>query len=395
MGNAIENFRQQTSACTLRVHALVLAALCALAFTIPVFAHAQVLHQDIQGVWRAQVVAVLESDTVRVPGTDVESAVQTLRVELLSGERVGEEIEFVNDFIQLDEGDTFFLNYLVTVNGDEFYSVREVDRRGAMALLFALFVAVIVGFGGWQGVRSLLSLAGSLLVIAYVLVPQLVAGVSPVPLSIAVAGLVLFFAIFFTHGFNIRSAIAYAGTMTAVFLTGLLAFFTITGADLTGFSSDATVYLNLSTGGELDFVGLLLAAVIIGALGVLDDIAVTQVAVVRELVDIRTLGKWEIYHKAMRVGREHVGALVNTLVLAYTGAALPLLLFFSVSDTSVLTIINREIFATEIIRSLIGSIGLILAVPITTLLAVVILHRFRDRLPKDDHGHSHGHSHAH
>ncbi len=217
-------------------------------------------------------------------------------------------------------------------------------------------------------------------------------GISPVPLSVIVAGLVLFLAIFFTHGFNIRSGIAYAGTIIAVILTGLFAYFSIYITDLTGFSSDESVYLNLSTGGELDFVGLFLASVIIGALGVLDDIAVTQVAVVRELFGVGNLTKKEIYQKAMRVGREHVGALVNTLVLAYTGATLPLLLLFSLSESGALAIINREIFASEIVRGLVGSTGLVLTVPITTFLAVIILNKYRNKLSPSE-AVSHGHSH--
>ncbi len=361
-------------------------------FTFAFSAQAQVLHQDLQGVWQAEVIEALPTETFLVPGTDVKSEVQTLTVRLLDGERRGDFVTFENDYILLEEGDKFYLNYLVTFEGDEYYSVREVDRRNGMFVLFGIFVATVLLFGGFQGLRSLLSLAGSLLVITYILVPQLVAGISPVPLSIIVAGLVLFLAIFFTHGFNIRSGIAYAGTIIAVILTGLFAYFSIYITDLTGFSSDESVYLNLSTGGELDFVGLFLASVIIGALGVLDDIAVTQVAVVRELFGVGNLTKKEIYQKAMRVGREHVGALVNTLVLAYTGATLPLLLLFSLSESGALAIINREIFASEIVRGLVGSTGLVLTVPITTFLAVIILNKYRNKLSPSE-AVSHGHSH--
>ena len=348
-------------------------------FAMALPAAAQELHQDVQGVWHAEVLRINSEQEVTVPGTDVLSREQNITVLLLDGERKGEEVTFDNDFIILEEGDRFFLNYLVTVGGTELYSVREIDRRGALAGVFLAFVFVVIVFGGWQGVRSLLSLAGSLLVIAYVLLPQLVAGVSPVPLSMVVAGAILFFAIFFTHGFNKRSVIAYCGTMLAVFITGALALFSITSASLTGFSSDDAVYLNLSTGGTLDFVGLFLAAVIIGALGVLDDIAVTQVAVVHELFQTGNIKAREVYAKAMRVGREHVGALINTLVLAYTGAALPLLLLFSLSESGPLSIVNREIFAAEIIRALVGSMGLILTVPITTLLAVWLLRKNKEQ----------------
>ncbi len=335
---------------------------------------AQELYEDLRGVWLAEVVRVLDERIETVAGTDVANTVQTLEARFLEGERKGETVTFANDFIRLEEGDTFYLNYFFTIDGDEIYSVREVDRRGTLFALAALFGLLIFVLGGKQGLCSLFSLAGSLFVVIYVLLPALVKGYSPVLTSSAVAGIILFFAIFLTHGFNRRSAIAYAGTIIAVVLTGVLAYVFVHVARLSGFASEEALYLNLGTGGELDLAGLLLAAIIIGALGVLDDIAVTQVAVVRELYEAdETLTKKQAYAKAMRVGKEHVGALVNTLVLAYTGAALPFLLLFSQSASGFTAIINREIFATEIIRTLVGSIGLVLTVPIATLLAVWFL----------------------
>lgn len=362
----------------------------------PLSIHAQELHQDIQGVWRAKVLEVSNERTVTVPGTRVVNTTQTLSVKLLDGVRSGEIVTFENDYIQLDAGDTFYLNYMVTVNGEEFYSVREVDRRVPLAGIFLLFVLAILILAGKQGLRSLLSLAGSLLVIMYVLVPGLVQGYSPIPISIAVASAILFFAIFFTHGFNRLSVVAFSGTILAVALTGLLAYFSIHITNLTGFASDESIYLNLNTGGTLDFVGLLLAGIIIGALGVLDDIAITQVAVVRELYETSVrVTRWSVYRKAMRIGREHVSALVNTLVLAYTGAALPLLLLFSLSESSTTSIINTEVFATEIVRSLIGSIGVVCTVPIVTFLAVMFLRNYSgEKCTQQEEEKIHAHSHS-
>lgn len=346
--------------------------------TLPFSAFAQELHQDEQGVWRAEVLQVENERTEIVPGTETETNIQTITARILEGEREGETVTFENDYIQLTEGDTFFLNYLVTINGDEIYSVREVDRRASLGIIALLFVAVLLVFARFQGLRSLVSLAGSLLVILFVLIPLLVQGYPPIPVSVGVAGSILFFAIFFTHGFNKDSLIAYIATVLSVLLTGLLAYMAVTLTSLTGFSSEESVYLNLNTGGVLNFEGLLLAAIIIGALGVLDDIAITQVAVVRELHALDdALSFRAMYEKAIRVGKDHIGAVVNTLVLAYAGAALPLLLLFSLSESPFLTIINREIIATEIIRTLVGSTGLILAVPITTLLAVFVYKKYR------------------
>jgi uncharacterized membrane protein len=332
------------------------------------------LHQDLQGIWHAEVVEVVESWTEILPPDDIETAYQTLRVRLNEGKNKGDIIEFENDYVQLEEGQKFFISYYEQLDGRVFYSMHSIDRRGALGMLFALFALILVIFSGKQGLRSLMALAGSLIVILYVLVPSLVSGFPPVLISIVVAISVLFFAIFLTHGFNRRSLVAFGGTTISIVLTGILALVAIHSTYLTGFASDESVYLNFNTGGTLDFVGLLLAGVIVGVLGVLDDIAITQVAVVRELFEANPAqSKLRAYKSALRVGREHIGALVNTLVLAYTGTALPLILLFSQSASGYASIVNQEIFATEIVRTLVGSIGLILAVPITTLLAVYVL----------------------
>jgi uncharacterized membrane protein len=232
---------------------------------------------------------------------------------------------------------------------------------------------------------------GSFLAIFYILMPGILGGWNPLLASILVASGILFAVIFFTHGFNRESLVAYTGTMLAVFLTGILAIFSVHLTDLSGFASEATTYLNFSTRGALDFTSLLIGAIIIGVLGVLDDIAVTQAAVVTELYDSNpSLSRREAYKRALRVGKEHVGALVNTLVLAYAGASLPLLLHFYVSSSSLSMAINTELFATEIVRTIVGSIGLIMTVPIVTGLAVFYLKGYKSK-----HGHSHGHGHHH
>lgn len=379
----------------------ILLSILVFSFLVPI-ASAQELYQDFQGTFRAKVLAVKNVESILVPGTDVASTVQTLEVIFLEGPRKDQAVTFENDYIQLEKGDVFYLDYLVSIDGVEHFVIREMDRRIPLAIVVGLFALTVLVFGGMQGLRSLVSLGASLLVIIYALVPALVEGYSPVLVSTLVATVVLFCAIFFTHGFNRSSAIAFCGTLAAVGVTGLLAWLSIAYTSLSGLSSDETVYLNLNTRGELDLVGLLLAAIIIGALGVLDDIAITQVAVVEELYKFETfLTKWDIYRRAIRVGKEHVGALVNTLVLAYAGASLPLLLLFSLSDSSWLSIVNREVFATEIVRSMVGGIGLVLTVPITTLLAVLILSRHRPKRGERDELldterpriHAHGHHH--
>ena len=360
---------------------------------VPFFVGAQEIHQDLQGVWRAEVKEIIDSGEKAIPGTDAKTKYQTIKVEILEGERTGEIIEIENDFILLEVGQKFYMNYLITAQGDEIFSVRDVDRRTTLFFLTALFAGIVLYFGRWQGLRSLLSLIGSFLIIIYVLLPLLINGYNPILTSILLGSVILAIAIFFTHGWNYKSLIAFSGTVISVCITGFLAWFSVKILNLSGFFSDETVYLNFSTQGSLDFEGLLLGGIIIGVLGVLDDIATTQVAVVAELKRAANhLKPKELYQKALRVGNEHISALVNTLVLAYAGVSLPLLLWFSQSKSDFGRIINNEIFATEIARTIVGSIGLILTVPITTFLAVYFVDKIKNL---KGHTHSHGHSHSH
>ena len=369
------------------------STLVCLLLVVPAVGTAQEVHNEYQGTYRGEVLLILEQQYREVPGTGTDTLLQTIQVSVLDGPKKGETLTIENEYLELEAGDKFYFNHNIYIDGTESYFVTNIDRRDSLLFFVLLFVVTIVVFGGWQGLRSLIALGGSFVAIFYVLLPGLVAGHNPLILSTLVAAGVLFAAIFFTHGFNRESVVAYGGTMLAVFITGLLAVIAVTQTKLTGFVTDESVFLNFATSGSLDFTGLLLGAILIGVLGVLDDIAVTQAAVVTELYNSnKALKAREVYNKAIRVGREHVGALVNTLVLAYVGASLPLLMYFHLSPLSFWSLVNSELFATEIIRAIIGSIGLILTVPIVTGLAVYFL---RDYVPKHGHSHSCGHGHSH
>ncbi len=364
-------------------------------FIGPLTAEAQQeVFNEEQGIYSGKVVDVVSEETKIIPGTDTEHLYQTIKAKVLDGPQEGEIITIPNDYLELSVGDKFFFNHIIYIDGTEVYGVLNIDRRESLFLLVGLFVLTIVVFGGWQGFRSLLSLAGSFLAIFYILMPGIIGGWNPLLASVLVASGVLFVAIFFTHGFNRESLVAYGGTMFAVLLTSLLAIYAVHATELTGFASEEATYLNFNTRGSLDFTALLLGAIIIGVLGVLDDIAITQAAVVTELFSSnKALGRREVYQRAMRIGREHVGALVNTLVLAYTGAALPLLLFFYTASSNVTMAINTEMFATEIVRTIVGSIGLVLTVPIVTLVAVFALQKYEPKHHHNGHSHTHGHTH--
>ncbi len=337
---------------------------------------AQELIQDKTEILKAKVVEVISQKEEDVANTGISSISQTISVEILQGEQKGKILTIENDYIALEKGDNFFLYHSIdALDGRESYAVRDIDRRPVIFFFIVLFILVVLFFSGRQGVRSLLGLGGSFLVILYVLIPSLLKGYPPVLTSIMVATVILFIAIYLTHGFNRVATVAFIGTVTAVVFTGVLAYVGVMLAHFTGMATEEAFYLDLNTRGTLDLTGLLLGGIMIGVLGVLDDIAITQSAIVRELYGSAShLTRKEVYKKALSVGKEHVGALVNTLALAYTGASLPLLLLFS-SNSADLNVINQEIFATEIIRTVVGSIGLILTVPITTLLAVYMLKR--------------------
>jgi uncharacterized membrane protein len=335
---------------------------------------AQSPHEDVSSVERAKVLRVVESDIRLIPGTETEHLFQTIEAMLLSGSEEGRVVDVQNDFLKLKEGDRFFTIRYVDVEGTETYSVQDVDRRGSLVLLLALFVLAIVAFGGWYGVRALVSLGASFFVLAYVLMPGLLAGWPPLLTAFGVAGAVLGGALFITHGCNRESLVAFGGTLLAVGATLLFATWSVSFTALSGFAGDESVYLNFNTRGTLDLVALLVGGIVIGAIGVLDDVAITQVSVVRELFRAMPgATRSHVFARSMRVGREHVGAVVNTLALAYVGVSLPLVLLMQRSPIGATAMFNMELFATEVVRTVVGSFGIVLAVPCVTFLAVKYL----------------------
>lgn len=334
------------------------------------FLSAQTVHQEFQELVKARVIEVVSESERAIMGTGATTTVQELRIELLNGVKAGEVATLINDLVVLEQSDVIFVNRLEQIDGSEVFAFKDVERRPQLLYLAIIFVGLVVWFAGKQGARALLSLGLSLTAIFYILVPALLAGYSPAMVSLLVSSIILALTLFLTHGFHPRVIIAYIGTVSAVFVTCAIAWTWVGWMRLTGFADDAAVFLNFSTGGQLDFSGLLLGSIIIGLLGVLDDVSITQASVVQELRSANpSLGAGELYRRAIRVGRDHVGSLVNTLALAYVGAALPLVLLFSFAESSMLLSINQEVIAAEVLRIITGSLGLILTVPLTTLLA--------------------------
>lgn len=359
---------------------------------IPQIAVGQQFVPDKEEVVKARVLEVLSDENKIVPGTAVETVYQNLRVIVLEGSKEGGELVVENDYLGLSVGDKFYLMIRTDgIDGNEYYSVVEPYRIPALIVLFALFILATVIFGGWQGVRGLIALALSFFFIIYMLFPGILAGYSPVLVSIAVSSVIIVLGSYITHGFNRTTSAAVVGMIITIILTGILAALSIYFGKLSGFESDEAVYLNVNTGGTLDIAGVLLGGFLIGLLGVLYDVSIGQAVSVDELRSAAPAAdRRHVYSRALRIGREHTGALVNTLAIAYVGASLPLLLLFTHSASGSLEmILNRELFATEVVRTLVGSIGLVMAVPITTLIAAWTL--VGRNLPPTHHTHTHKH----
>lgn len=217
---------------------------------------------------------------------------------------------------------------------------------------------------------SLIGMGISFFIIFLFVLPKLLAGADPIQVAIVASLFITPLTFYFSHGLNKKTTIAVIGTIIALIITGILANTFIEAAKLTGFASEEASFLQVAKQGAINMKGILLAGIIIGMLGVLDDITISQSAIVFQLKEANQKLKFDdLYKRAMNIGQDHISSMVNTLILVYTGAALPLLLLFINNPHPFSEIINYELIADEIIRTLVGSIGLILSVPITTFIA--------------------------
>ena len=252
------------------------------------------------------------------------------------------------------------------------YTLTDFERRGPILWLALAFAALVILFGRLRGALSLVGLALSLAVILVFIVPAILDGSSALAVAIVGALAIMLATVSLAHGWGAKSLAAMLGTAASLALVALLASAFTSLAHLTGLSSEEATIL-LQGGADISLEGLLLAGIVIAALGVLDDVTVSQASTVLALRAANPgLGFGQLYVRALRVGRDHVSATVNTLVLAYVGASLPVLLIFSSGEIGLMDAVNTELIAKEIVGTLVGSIGLIAAVPVTTALAALL-----------------------
>jgi uncharacterized membrane protein len=303
---------------------------------------------------------------------------QIVNARLTSGPDDGDEIDFQvrsTEFSvpEVEEGDDVVLLDVATSPPEFRYSFSDFQRRMPLVWLVVAFVVVVILFGRFQGVRALLGLVASGAVLLAFVVPALLRDSAALPVALTGAAAIAFIALYLAHGFRVGTTVALAGTLVALAITSALAVSVVTATHLTGLADNSAQVLRV-TAAALDLRGLLVAGIVVGALGVLDDVTVSQVSIVAALRRANPGLRWRLlYREAMSVGRDHVASTVNTLVLAYAGASLPLLLFFTQGDQPVERLLTGELIAVEIVRMLVGSIGLVASVPITTALAAVVM----------------------
>jgi uncharacterized membrane protein len=294
---------------------------------------------------------------------------------LLAGPDEGEvvELELIADNLRvtgLEPGDEVLMGFQPDAPPELRYAYLDPDRRTVLVYLAFLFGAAVILLGGLRGLAALVGLGATFVVLLAFIVPAILDGRSPLAVALVGSSAIAFLALYLSHGFTTRTTVALLGTLGGLASVALLAVVFMAFADITGFGTEES-FIVQALGGQIDLRGVVLGGIVIGALGAIDDITVTQAAAVWEL---RASGIRDdrLLRAGMRIGRDHVSSTVNTLALAYAGASMPLLILFVLSEQSFGTVANSEVLAAEIVRTLVGSIGLIASVPITTWLAVRI-----------------------
>lgn len=347
---------------------------------LPFSASAQDENNSADKYFRAEVIKIVkEQEKKFLDGTSVRQ--QNLSLRGLEGEIKGKIIEFegIGNYDVVSKniykaGDKVLVIRSLNEDGSAEYYVTDYVRESNLLWLALAFTFSILIVGGWKGFRSLLSLAASFFVIIKFIIPMVLKGQDPIIITVIGSFIILIFMIYLTEGFRTRSHVSVLSIFLSLIITIFISWFFVGLTKLTGAFSEEVGSLAMIGGQAANFKGLLLAGIIIGALGVLDDVVISQVAAVEQLYGAdRNMSRFNLFKNAYNIGVSHISSMTNTLFLAYVGVSLPLLILF-LSGQSAFSgwsqAINNEEIGTEIVRTLAGSIGLVLAVPLSTLIAV-------------------------
>jgi uncharacterized membrane protein len=323
---------------------------------------------------RGKVIEILEEEERESQGGTY--MYQKLLIEVTRGSLKGEEITvehggpLMAQVVTYGGGDRVMISHTEDLEGNDVFFITDYVRTPGLLYLFLFFAGFSVIIGGRKGVLSIAAMAFSFFVLFVFVLPQIQDGGNPVMIVILASFFIVPVTFYLSHGFEKKTTVSIAGTFIALIITGVLSAIFVSATHLSGLSSEDALLLQVAGNGDYNLKGLLLAGIIIGTLGVLDDITVSQTAIVYQLNDLKPDVSFnELFMRAIHIGKDHIASMINTLVLVYTGASLPLLLIFLNNPRPVGDILNLEMISTEVVRTLVGSIGLVLAVPITTYLA--------------------------
>jgi len=342
---------------------------------LPVF----VLAQNSDEIFKAEVVEILQEKEF-IGKNNLKTHQQNIKLKGLEEEWHDKEIIFqgINDYQVMKSnnykvGDKVLVAFSPGPEGEEIYYITDYIRHPSLYWLVLIFVLLVALIGKWKGLRALIGLLASFFIIMKIIIPKILTGSNPLAISIFGSILILLIVVYLTEGISKKSHLAVLSVTLSLIIVGVLSVIFTNISKLTGFAQEEAMFLIDFGKSMINFKGLLLAGIIIGTLGVLDDAVISQIVSVEQIKKANLdLSQKQVYKKTMKIGVSHMSSMINTLFLVYAGASLPLLLLFTINEPPFLTfnqIINNEIIAIEIVRTLAGSIGLILSIPIATFLA--------------------------
>ncbi len=344
---------------------------------------------------KGKVIEVISEEEIIDPLSQQPTTNQILKVQITSGKFKGKELAVINYQtdnpvynIKIEEGNGVIIALEMDKDGNKIEEAYIADhlRQDELYFLLIIFVVVILAIGWRKGAKTLCALLLTLILILGVLLPGFLQGYSPIFLTAVVAFISTVVTILIVAGRSLKAITAIVGTLGGVAVAGFLAFIVGNAAYLTGFGSEeAAMLLYIPQAANLDIKGLLFAGIIIGALGASMDVSMSIASAVEEVKRVcPELGIWRLFQSGMNVGRDVTGTMANTLILAYTGSSLQLILIFMAYKESLLKIFNLDMIASEIVRSLSGSIGMIMVIPLTSIIAAVLYGR-KKKLNQEEH----------
>lgn len=322
-----------------------------------------------------------QNNSIETSGGNYNQRVQIAKVELLNKGRKGEIIEIYNYIdeimaytIEIKEGDDVYIFFEKDSAGNEIKAhIHEFRRDKDIYFLIGIFVVLMIILGGVQGVKSLITLILTIIGIYYMLI-GIVNGGNPIFLSIVISFIVTLVTMFLVAGFNLKAISAIAGTFGGVIIAGVIALFISESSKLTGLGNmEAQMLLYSNHPVDFNISGILFASILLGTLGAVMDVCMSIASAINEITDANPLlSTMELFKSGMNIGRDVMGTMVNTLILAYVGTSVFLILIFMVNNIPYIDILNMDLVATEIVRALAGTIGLICAIPLTAIVAAVL-----------------------